>query len=174
MRTPTASPLGLVLACLALTLAACATTHADHTVYSMPADLARARPPADADPTSAAELAEGALHLLNPERPGGPDYAGAARLCLLSVEVALLPAERQLQRACHRVAARSALHSGDRDVYLEAVDSWERRAPRNERAAGELALHLAIRDRLDARATGMHARIPAELRRLLPPAEARR
>ena len=168
MRTPIATSPALLLACLALTLGACATTHAEHTVYSMPADLVRAMPPADADPASAAELAEGALYLLNRERPGGPDHAGAARLCLLSAEVARLPAERQLQRACHRVAARSALHSGDREVYLEAVESWERRAPRNERAAGELALHLAIRDRLDQRATGTRARIPAELRRLLP------
>lgn len=152
-------------------IAACASTP-DRAVYSMPADLTRAMPPAEADPSSAAELAEGALHLLNPERPGGPDYQGAARICLLSAEVALVPVERQLQRSCYRVAARSALRSGDRAIYLEAVDRWERSAPRNERAAGELALHLAIRDRLSQRATGSARRVPRDLRRLLPPLEA--
>ena len=159
---------GLLLA-VAVAISACATApKADRTVYSMPGDMTRALPPADADPDSAAELAEGALHLLNPARPGGPDYAAAARVCLLSAEVARLPTERELQRSCYRVAARSALRSGDREIYLEAVDRWERTAPRNERAAGELALHLAIRDRLDARETGSGARVPRELRRLLP------
>lgn len=159
---------GLLLA-LALGISACATAEpVDRTVYSMPADMTRALPPADANPDSAAELAEGALHLLNPARPGGPDYSAAARMCLLSAEVARLPTERHLQRSCYRVAARSALRSGDRDMYLEAIERWERTAPRNERTAGELALHLAIRDRLDERETGSGARVPPELRRLLP------
>ena len=168
MPIPRISTSGLLLA-LALGVSACATSpKADRTVYSMPADMTRALPPADADPDSAAQLAEGALHLLNPARPGGPDYGAAARLCLLSAEVARMPTERQLQRSCYRVAARSALRSGDREIYLEAVESWERTAPRNERSAGELALHLAIRDRLDDRETGSGARVPPELRRLLP------
>lgn len=151
---------------LALAPAGCAT---QPHIYSMPSDPARALSPAEADPSSAAELAEGALHLLNPDRPGGPDYQGAARLCLLSAEVARLPEERKLRRSCHRVAARSALRSGDREIYLEAVNRWERSAPRNERAAGELAVHLSIRDRLTGRATGMHRRVAPELQRLLPP-----
>ena len=124
--------------------------------------------PGEADPDSAAELAEGALYLLNPERPSGPDYPGAARLCLLSAEVARLPTERQLQRTCHRVAARSALRSGERELYLEVVEHWESRAPRNERAAGELAIHLAIRDEISRRETGTRGRVPSDLRWLLP------
>ena len=150
MIVPIASKLGLAALCVAL--AACASTHsADSGLYAMPEDPARAMPPADADPSSAAELAEGALHLLNPERAGGPDFEGAARLCLLSAEMARLPTERQLRRSCYRVAARSALRSGEREIYLLAVDRWERSAARNERAAGELAIHLAIRDRLGGR-----------------------
>ena len=164
------TPIVAALALVALGLAACASTHSgDGSLYSMPTDPARALAPEDADPNSAAELAEGALHLLNPERPGGPDYTGAARMCLLSADVAKLPVERHLQRTCFRVAARSALRSGDRDVYLEAVDHWDRNAPRNEKAAGELAIHLAIRDRLKQRETGSGGRVPAELRALLPP-----
>ncbi len=57
-------------------------------LYVMPAEPALAIHPADADPDSAAELAEGALHLLDPARPGGPDYMAAARMCLLAIEVA--------------------------------------------------------------------------------------
>ncbi len=148
---------------------ACATSPNVPTgLYAMPSDPALAIAPADADPDSAPQLAEGALHLLDRSRPAGPDYLGAARMCLLAVEVADPDVERELVRACYRVAARSALRSGDRETYVEAVDRWEEEAPRNERAAGELALHLAIRDRLDQRATGTHARIPSELRRLLP------
>ena len=55
---------------LALALAACATTQATPTgLYAMPADLSRALSPSEADPSRAAELAESALYLLNPERP---------------------------------------------------------------------------------------------------------
>ena len=112
MINPIVPKLGVAALCIAL--AACASTQgSDAGLYAMPEDPARAMPPADADPTSAAELAEGALHLLNPERAGGPDYEGAARMCLLSAEVARLPTEKQLQRTCYRVAARSALRSGE-------------------------------------------------------------
>ena len=156
----------LTLVALGAGSLACATPP-ERTTYSMPGDFARAQPPGDADPDSAAELAEGALFLLNPDRPGGPDYAGAARVCLLAADVARLPVERALQRSCYRVAARAALRSGDRGIYLEAVDRWDKSAPRNERAAGELAIHLAIRDRLAGRPGSRH--VPADLRALLPP-----
>ena len=157
---------------LTLALAACATTHGEPTgLYAMPADLSRALPPSEADPSRAAELAESALHLLNPEQPGGADYLGAARMCLLAVEVAHGETEGDLRRACQRVAARSALRSGDRETYVEAVNRWERSAPRNERAAGELAIHLAIRDRLIGRWPGTGGRIPPDVRRLIPAPE---
>jgi hypothetical protein len=170
MIVPIASKLSVAALCVAL--AACASTQgADSGLYAMPEDPARAMPPADADPSSAAELAEGALHLLNPARAGGPDFEGAARLCLLSAEMARLPTERQLRRSCYRVAARSALRSGEREIYLEAVDRWERSSARNERAAGELAIHLAIRDRLEARNTGSGRRLPPDIRVMLPPIE---
>ncbi len=161
----------LGLAGAALLVAACATTNTPPSgLYAMPTDLSRALPPSAADPTRAAELAESALFLLNPERPGGPDYLGAARMCLLAVEVADLRMEQDLRRACERVAARSALRSGDRDTYIEAVNRWERSAPRSESVAGELAIHLAIRDRLNGREPG-RARIPSEVRGLIPPPE---
>ena len=157
---------------LALALAACATTRATPTgLYAMPADLSRALSPSEADPSRAAELAESALYLLNPEQPAGPDYLGAARMCLLASEVADSDVERDLRRACQRVAARSALRSGDRDTYIEAVDRWERDAPRNEHVAGELAIHLAIRDRLRGQQRGTGARIPHDVSRLIPPPE---
>lgn len=167
---------GLAIVSLVLTVTACSTTGAaggaDSTgLYSMPADLGRALPPGAADPGNPGELAEAALHLLHPERPGGPDYLGAARLCLLAAEVADSRVERDLQRACYRVAARAALRAGDRELYLDAVQRWDRSAPRHERAAGELAIHLAIRDRLSGSAPGTHARIPAEARSLIPPSE---
>ncbi len=161
----------LGLAGLALLVAGCATTRAGPSgLYAMPSDLSRALPPSEADPTRAAELAESALFLLNPERAGGPDYMGAARMCLLAVEVADPGIERDLQRACERVAARSALRSGDRETYIEAVNRWQRNAPRSESVAGELAIHLAIRDRLSGRGPG-RARIPSEVRGLIPPPE---
>ncbi len=162
----------LALAWLAVLSTACATTNAGPGgLYAMPSDLSRALPPGEADPTRAAELAESALFLLSPERPGGPDYLGAARMCLLAVEVADPEIERDLRRACERVAARSALRSGDRETYLEAVSRWERGAPRNERVAGELAIHLAIRDRLSGWESGRGGRIPPDIRRLIPPPE---
>ncbi len=150
---------------------ACATSPNVPTgLYAMPSDPALAIAPADADPDSAPQLAEGALHLLDRSRPAGPDYLGAARMCLLAVEVADPDVERDLVRACYRVAARSALRSGDRETYVEAVDRWEEDAPRNERAAGELAIHLTIRDRLNERSVSS-ARIPPQVRRLVPPLE---
>jgi hypothetical protein len=163
---------GLAIVSLVLSVTACSTTGADATrLYSMPADLGRALPPGAVEPGSPAELAEAALHLLYRERPGGPDYLGAARLCLLAAEAADPRVERDLQRACYRVAARSALRAGDRELYLEAVQRWDHSAPRHERAAGELAIHLAIRDRLSGSAPGTHGRIPAEVRSLIPSPE---
>ncbi len=159
-------------ACLAALGLACATQTGPTGLYAMPSDPALALAPADADPDSAAELAEGALYLLRPDLPGGPDYLGAARMCLLAVEVADPAVELDLVRACHRVAARSALRSGDREVYVQAVDRWEAFAPRNERAAGELAIHVTIRDRLNERVVA-GARIPPAVRRLMPPIETR-
>ena len=160
-------------ACLFALVLGCATRSGPTGLYAMPSDPAQALAPADADPGSAAELAEGALHLLRPDLPGGPDYLGAARMCLLAVEVADPVVERDLIRSCHRVAARSALRSGDREVYVKAVDRWEEHAPRNERAAGELAIHLTIRDRLNERVVA-GARIPPAVRRLMPPIGTRR
>ena len=165
----------LALALFAMVIGACASARGPGTeLYPMPADLGRAMSPAEADPGRPAELAEAALHLLNPERAGGPDYAGAARMCLLAIDAAEPFGERELRRACHRTAARSALRSGDRELYREAVNRWEREAPRSERAAGELSVHLAIRDRLEGESPGSPGRIPRALRRLLPPLEARR
>ncbi|MBW2414682.1 MAG: hypothetical protein JRG76_09270 [Deltaproteobacteria bacterium] len=140
-------------------------------LHAMPTDLARATPPALADPDRPAELAEAALHLLYPERAGGPDYAGAARLCLIAGETADPRLERDLQLACYRVATRSALRAGDRDLYAEAVGRWEDLAPRHERATGELAVHLAIRDRLNGSDPGTRGRLPSEIRRLIPTIE---
>jgi len=117
-------------------------------LYAMPGDLALARSPDRVRPDHAAELAEAALSLLNPERAGGPDYAGAARMCLMATEVAVPGVEADLLASCHRVAARSALRSGDVELYLEAVDRWDAVATRVERSAGEFAVHAAIRDRL--------------------------
>ena len=162
----------------ALLLAACASGRGPmgepHALHAMPTDLARAMPPAVADPDRPAELAEAALHLLYPERPGGPDYGGAARLCLIAGETADPRLERDLQLACYRVAARSALRAGDRALYGEAVGRWEDAAPRHERASGELAAHLAIRDRLNGSEAGTRGRLPAEIRRLIPDAEEAR
>ncbi len=117
-------------------------------MYTMPSDPAQALTPGEADPASAPELAEAALHLLSLERAGGPDYAGAARLCMLAAKATVVPTERELQRSCLATAARSALRAGDRDTYLEAVDCWEDVSHPHERAAGELAIHLSIRDEL--------------------------
>ena len=153
-----------------LLLVGCATVGPGTELYSMPSDPGKALSPEDADPSRPGELAEAALHLLDPERSGGPDYAGAARLCLLVSEVADPSAERELRHACQRLAARSALRAGDRELYIEAVGAWERDASRSEKAAGELSVHLAVRDRLCGQMT-RSTRIPRELRRLLPPLE---
>ena len=166
---------GRALALSALLAGACATPGGPTTeLYPMPSDLAQALSPAEADPARPGELAEAALSLLDSERAGGPDYAGAARMCLLAVEMADPREERELRSACQRVAARSALRSGDRELYMEAVSSWEREAPRPERTAGELVVHMAIRDRLRGDLGAASARIPRDLRWLLPPREARR
>ncbi len=158
------------LALSILLLAGCASVRPAPGLYSMPSDPAKALSPEDADPSRPGELAEAALHLLDPERTGGPDYAGAARMCLLAGDVADPRVERDLRRACQRLAARSALRAGDRELYIQAVGAWEREASRSEKAAGELFVHLAIRDRLCGQMTGS-ARIPRDLRRLLPPLE---
>jgi hypothetical protein len=134
----------------------------------MPSDLSEALDPRDADPSSAAQLAESALHLLDPEEPGGPDYVGAARMCLLATEAADPKIERQLRQACYRVAARSALRSGDREIYIQTVDRWEEASSRTERAVGELAIHRTIRDRLLGTSGGRSARLPAGVSGLLP------
>lgn len=154
----------------ALLAGGCATAHLEPTaVHTMPSDLSRALPPAAADPDKPAELAEAALHLLHRDRPGGPDYAGAARLCLMAADSADDVVERDLKLACYRVAARSALRVGERDIYLEAVNGWARRAPRHESATGELAIHIAIRDRLSGSEPG--TRIPKAVRVLLTATE---
>jgi hypothetical protein len=137
----------------------------------MPSDLKAAMSPEEADPTRAAELAEAALHLLDPERPGGPDYQGAARMCLLATEVAEPRVEEDLVAACFRVASRSALRAGDHELYIEVVDSWEACAPRSQRRVGELAIHRSIRDRLAGHPPRFDRRLPPELRRLVPPLE---
>lgn len=157
----------------ALLLGACASGRGTTDFHHMPSDLSRALSPVQADPTRPGQLAEAALHLLDLERPEGPDYAGAARMCLLASDVADPHVERELRRACHRVAARSALRSGDRDLYVEAVSRWEQSASRTELATGELAVHLAIRDRLDGQPIPP-GRTPRDLRRLLPPLEVPR
>lgn len=165
---------GRALAALtgALLVSACAAPRAPagdaHGLHAMPIDLARAMPPGAADPDVAAELAEAALHLLYTDRPGGPDYAGAARLCLIAAEVADPHVEAKLQMACYRTAARSALRAGERRLYSEAVERWTLAAPRHERATGELAAHLAIRDRLNGSEPGTWSRLPAGVRRLIP------
>ena len=165
-EAPRLSSLALSL----LLLAACATVPPASELYSMPSDPSKAISPEDADPSLPGELAEAALHLLDPQRSGGPDYAGAARMCLLASEVADPRIERRLRRACQRLATRSALRAGDRELYIKAVGAWERESSRSERAAGELSVHLAVRDRLCGQMT-KSARIPRDLRRLLPPLE---
>lgn len=174
MITPTPTTPSLALAAVLL-LSACAATlppRGDaHGLHTMPTDLARALPPSAADPDDPAQLAEAALHLLYPDRPGGPDYVGAARLCLISAELADPHVESKLQLACYRTAARSALRAGERDLYAEAVALWEEAAPRHERASGELAAHLAIRDRLAGSEPGTWSRLPHPVRRLIPRAE---
>jgi hypothetical protein len=162
--------MGPAVACLAMLALGCVSRGGPTGLYVMPAEPALAIHPADADPDSAAELAEGALHLLDPARPGGPDYMAAARMCLLAIEVADPDVERDLVRACYRVAARCALRSGDRETYLNVVERWDRTASRNERAAGELAIHLTIRNRLEERAIAS-VHIPPDVRRLVPPLE---
>jgi len=117
-------------------------------LHTMPTDLSLARSPDTVNPESAAELAEAALNLLNPLRTGGPDYAGAARMCLMAVDAAVSEVEADLRSSCHRVAARSALRSGDTALYLEAVDRWDTVATKVEHSAGEFLIHAAIRDRL--------------------------
>lgn len=161
--------LTLVLLALVVTLlaSACATTQPT-VLYAMPEDPDRAIAPRDADPYHAGELAEGALHLLDPDLPGGPDYAGAARMCLVAADTAHPVSERGLRMACYRLAARSALRAADRSLYVEAVGLWDDHASRAERTSGELAIHMAIRDRLRGEEPGR--RIPAELARLLPAA----
>ncbi len=165
---------GSVLAALSMSVAlgACASGRGPsgdaHGLYEMPADLARAMPPGAADPDRAAQLAEAALHLLNPERPGGPDYTGAARICLIAAETADSRVEHDLEMACYRTAARSALRAGDRALYSRAVQRWEDAAPRHERATGELATHLAIRDRLSGSEAGTRKRLPSDVRWLIP------
>ena len=88
-------------------------------------------------------------------------------MCLLAVEVADPQVGRDLLRACYRVAARSGLRSGNREIYVEAVSRWAENAPRHEWSTGELAIHLAIRNRLSGQ-TEPRGRIPRSLRELLP------
>jgi hypothetical protein len=163
----------LAIAAALAVFTACATGGAGQRgkLYAMPADLGQALSPEEADPRRAAELAEAALHQLDPEQPGGPDYEGAARTCLLATEVADPRVERPLERACYRVAARSALRSGNRELYIEVVRRWEEFEPRRMRQLGELALHRALRDRLQGRPAKPQRRIPPDIRRLLPPVE---
>ncbi len=156
----------LIAGVAALLCAACATAGAPRR-YAMPADLSHARSPEQADADSAAELAEAALGLLDPSRPGGPDLSGAAQMCLLATDVADPDVERELQRACFRTAARSALRAGDRELHAEVVDRWAAAASRSEKVAGELVVHRAIRDR--ALGDDASGRVPPELRVWLDP-----
>jgi hypothetical protein len=91
----------LLAAACTIIFAACATSAArpPTQLYAMPTDLGEAMAPEEADPTRAAELAESALYLLDPERPGGPDYLGAARMCLLATEVAKPVRDRLAERS---------------------------------------------------------------------------
>jgi len=140
-------------------------------LYAMPADLALARSPDRVNAARAAELAEAALFLLNPERPGGPDYAGAARMCLMASDAAVPGVESDLRASCHRVAARSALRSGDKALYIQAVDRWDEVATAIDRSAGEFLVHAAIRDRLRGE-TGAAVVSDPLLRRVLQPSTA--
>ena len=88
---------GLSIATVLSVVAACATTgeraaSKNLHLYAMPAELSEALAPGEAHPARPAELAEAALHLLDPERPGGPDYLGAARMCLLAADAISLRA----------------------------------------------------------------------------------
>jgi hypothetical protein len=118
----------------------------------MPGSPAQARASDALRSDRAAELAEGALNLLDPQRPGGPDYATAARLSLTAADLATSATEAELRVACFRTAARSALRSGDTALYIDAVERWERASSKAERIAGELAVHAAIRARLQGQA----------------------
>ena len=108
------------LALSVLLLAGCASVRPAPGLYSMPSDPAKALSPEDADPSRPGELAEAALHLLDRERSGGPDYAGAARMCLLAGDVADPRVERDLRRACQRLAARSV-----RGIESSTSRLWE-------------------------------------------------
>ena len=164
--------LGFLLLAAMLSSVSCATSGPSDSPlepYSMPATAGAARPTSAADPASAAELAEGALALLAPERARGPDYLGAAQLCLLAAEVADPQSERTLALACLRLAVRSALKAGQRQTYLRAVDAWDAMASTHEGVAGELRLHLAIRDRLRGH-VGTSGEVPSGIRDLITPA----
>lgn len=137
----------------------------------MPGDPAQARSPDALRTDRAAELAEGALHLLDPQRSGGPDYAAAARLSLMAAELAGSPGEAELRVACFRTAARSALRSGDTALYIDAVERWERASSRADRVAGELAVHGAIRARLQGQTPAVEPNDPL-LKQLLGSAPA--
>lgn len=147
----------------------CASAPRGGTVlYAMPDDPAEALAPQTADPANAGELAEGALYLLNPELPGGPDYMGAARMCLIASETADPVLEKHLRYTCHQVATRAALRSGDRDLYLQTVEAWESVATRTQRETGELAIHRAIRNRIRGE-PGRRVHLPPDVARLIPP-----
>lgn len=157
--------LSALLACLST--AACApltppvsSVGPTEATYRMPASPGQARSPDALSPDRAAELAEGALNLLDPQRPGGPDYAAAARLSLLAADLATSPTEAELRTACFRTAARSALRSGDTALYIDAVERWERASSRPERVAGELAVHGAIRARLQGQVAAVEPNDP--------------
>jgi hypothetical protein len=145
----------LLAAACAGTLAACArpapsvsTAPPTDGVFQMPQGPSTARSPDEIRADRPAELAEAALHLVNPERPGGADYTAAARLALLATEQADPRGERDLLISCFRFAARSALRAGDAELYLQIVDRWDQAANEVERVSGELAVHTSIRDRL--------------------------
>lgn len=140
--------------------------------YRMPGTPAQARSSDQLRTDRPAELAEGALHLLDPQRPGGPDYAGAARLSLMAADLASAPSEGELRVACFRTAARSALRAGDTALYIDAVERWERASSRADRVAGELAVHGAIRARLQGQAPAIEPSDPL-LKQLLGSAPVR-
>ncbi len=152
------------LALSLLLLVGCASVRSGTELYSMPSDPAKALSrrmlirrvraswrgrPLSARPRAVRgpRLRRGGTSVSARERRGGPQERARAAPCL--------PAPRR---------------AGDRELYIEAVGAWEREASRGEKAAGELSVHVAIRDRLCGR-MARSARVPRDLRRLLPPLE---
>ena len=108
-------------------------------------------------------LIEAALHHLAPSRLEGLDYSAAAMLFLRAGEVANPVEEQDLALAGYRAAARAALRSGDRGVYVRAVEGWSHFAMEHELRTGELAVHRRILARLRGETGDLHIRLPAQI-----------